>query len=572
MPTLRPRMAQLVEPDLMRLNMMLALSDSALRDGRVAARAKIDDRHFADPPKFIHYARGPRPDTKLDAERTDHTIGPLLTMARASRPPVVRATIQGPSEPASRMPTKKAGSRAQVLSVEALERLGARRLAELLMGQADGDPAVARSLRLALAEMEGKGRLGAEVEKRLRTIGRSRGFIEWDKVRLLARELDGLRETIAGPLAASDPHAAVAQMRHFLDLASGVFERSDDSSGMLGGVFREAGADLGRIWALLPGHDPIALAGELLALQDSDGYGVMDELLGAASPALGPKGRGELRRLLQARLAALPPPKGDAFGDERGRFALSLRLRDLADLEGDVDAFIAAGEAAGRMETLAGDIAERLIAKDRAGEALAWLDRATDRHDGEAMRHVDLRIAALDALGRKADAQELRLRAFHRWLSAAHLRPFLRGLADFDDVEAEDQAIAYALSHPERHRALAFLIGWSNLGAAKQLVRAHHDAFDGRDYRTLRPAAEALAGKFPAAATLLHRALAEDVLRRAASRQYQYAARDVRACADLAPLLSEEAGLESHDAFMARLRREHARKTGFWSQVAPTAR
>jgi hypothetical protein len=255
---------------------------------------------------------------------------------------------------------------------------------------------------------------------------------------------------------------------------------------------------------------------------------------------------------------------------------VSRQLRELADLEGDVDAFIAAAEAGGRIETLAGDIAERLIAHGRGEEALSWLDRATDRHDSEhdsdAVRHVDLRLAALDALGRKAAAQELRLQAFRRWLSAAYLRPYLRGLADFDDVEAEDQAMAHALSHPDRHQALAFLIDWPNLEAANRLVRAHHDAFDGRDYGTLRPAAEALAAKYPAAATLLHRALTEDVLRRAASRQYQYAARDVRACADLAPLLPDEAGLESHDVFMARLRREHPRKVGFWSLLAPLAR
>jgi hypothetical protein len=486
-----------------------------------------------------------------------------------SAPTVERLPL--PAAPA-RAVTKKATSRALVLSVEALEKLGAHRLAELLMEQADSDPAVARSLRLALAETDGTGRLGAEVEKRLRTIRRSRGFVEWDKVPPLARELDGLRETIAGPLAASDPQAAVAQMRLFLDLAEGVFERSDDSSGVLGDVFREAGADLGRLWALLPGRDPIALAGELLTLQDNDGYGVTDELLAVADPALGPEGRAELRRLLQARLTALPPSKRESFGEGRGRFALSLRLRELADLEGDVDAFIAAGEAGGRIEALAGDIAERLIAKGRAEEALAWLDRATDRHDGEAVRHADLRITALDALGGKAEAQELRLQAFHRWLSAEDLRPYLRGLTGFDDVEAEDRAMAHALSHPDRHRALGFLISWPNLEAANRLVRAHHAALDGRDYSTLRPAAEALAGKYPAAATLLHRSLAEDVLRRAASRQYQYAARDVRACADLAALLPEEAGLENHDAFMARLRREHPRKVAFWSLAVDIVR
>lgn len=491
-------------------------------------------------------------------------------MARVSRPRLTSRPATDAPDPPARSPAKKVPPRSRTLSIDTLEPLGARRLAELLMDKAGSDPALARSLRLALAGTDGTGRLGAEVEKRLRTLRRSRGFIEWDKVRPLARELEELREIIAGPLAAADPHTAVARMRLLLDLAEGVLERSDDGSGLLGDVFRQAGAELGRLWARVQ-RDPVALAGELLALWDADGYGVTDRLLEAASPALGPEGRTELRRLLQGRLAALPPARGGTeFDAWRGRFELS-RLRELADLEQDVDAFIAAGEAGGRVETLAGDIAERLIAHHRAEEALAWLDRAVGRHDGEAVRHVDLRIAALDVLGRKAEAQELRWEAFCRWLGAAHLRPYLRGLADFDDVEAEDQAIAYALAHPDRHLALVFLVGWPNLDAANRLVRAHHHQLDGRDYGQLRPAAEALAGKYPAAATLLHRTLAEDVLRRAASRQYQYAARDVRACAGLAPLLPDEIGLESHDAFMARLRREHPRKVGFWSLLEPTA-
>ena len=335
-------------------------------------------------------------------------------------------------------------------------------------------------------------------------------------------------------------------------------------------AFRQAGAELGRLWALLPARDPAALAGEVLALLDADGYGVTDQLLAAASPALGPDGRADLGRRLQEQLAALPPPRSrDDFGGWHGRGVLSFRLCELADLEGDVDAFIAAAEAGGRIENRAGDIAVRLIAYGRAAEALAWLDRAPGRHEGEELVLADLRIAALDALGRKVDAQALRWTLFERWLSAAHLRAYLRGLPDFDDVEAEDRAVAHALAHSDRNLALSFLAGWPNLEAANRLVRDHFAELEGRDYGRLRPAAEALAERYPAAATLLHRALAKDVLQRASSRQYQYAARDVRSCEGLAPFLPNEAGLETHDAFMARLRREHPRKSGFWSLLDP---
>jgi len=111
-----------------------------------------------------------------------------------------------------------------------------------------------------------------------------------------------------------------------------------------------------------------------------------------------------------------------------------------------------------------------------------------------------------------------------------------------------------------------------NLKAADHLVRDHRDELDGGQYFRLRPAAETLAEKYPAAATLLHRTLAEDVLRRASSRQYQYAVRDVKVCADLAAYLPDEADLETHEAFMMRLRREHPRKIGFWLLLDPSAR
>ena len=296
-----------------------------------------------------------------------------------SRPTPAMAEV-APAKPV-RAPARRA-ARSRALIVDTLEQLGTRRLAELLMAQAQGDPALARSLRLVLAATDDGAHLAAEVEKRLRTIQRSQGFITWDKVRPLVRELDGLRETIAGPLAQADPHAAATQMRLLLELAEGVFERSDDGSGSLGEVFRAAGADLGRLWAMLPGCDPVELAAELLALLDADGYGTTDRLLAASGPALAPDGQAELRRLLQTRLAGLPRGRGwDDFGEPRGRFLVSLRLRELSDLEDDVDAYIAAVEAGGRSENFAGDIAERLIAHRRSAEALAWLDRAAVRHD-----------------------------------------------------------------------------------------------------------------------------------------------------------------------------------------------
>ena len=151
-------------------------------------------------------------------------------------------------------------------------------------------------------------------------------------------------------------------------------------------------------------------------------------------------------------------------------------------------------------------------------------------------------------------------------MSPATAAPFqdTRSLPDFDDVEAEGVAIALALAHPDCTLALCFLAGGPDLHASSSLVQAYHGELDVWDYARLRPVADILAGKHPVAATLLHRELAEDVLQQASSRQYVYAARDVAACVALAPFLAEEPGLESHAAFVGRLRREHPPEAAFW--------
>lgn len=478
-------------------------------------------------------------------------------------------TRRKPNTAAPSAPSTKAPSRTSPkLSAAALEQLGVARLAACLIAQAEADPVLARSLRLELAGANGATRLAAEIDKRLRTIQRSRGFVEWAKVRPLAREIDSLREAVAGPLAAASPRLAAQQMRRLLDLAGSIFERSDDGSGTLGEAFREVGAALGHVWSLLPDRKPTDLAREVLAIFDADGYGAADRLLEAASPALGPEGRAEMRRLLLARLAASPPMRSASGFDTNSDRREALRhLRDLADLDGDVDVFIVAVEALDHPQFLAGDVAERLLKHQRPNEALAWLDRAPDRLADQALRLADLRITALDTLGRQDDAQTLRWETFCRWLSAPHLKAHLRGLTGFDDVEAEQRAMEHALGHADRNLALAFLVAWPDLATANRLVREQASAMDARDYHRLRPAAETLAERYPAAAALLHRALAEDVLRRAASKYYQYAARDVLSCARLADRMPDEGNFESHATFMARLRREHPRKSGFWALV-----
>lgn len=111
------------------------------------------------------------------------------------------------------MTAKKGRGTSRKLTVENLVALGAERLAELLFAQAEQDKIFARTLKMALAASDDLAALADEIEKRLKTIGQSRSFIDWNRTGPLARELDQLQQSIAGSLGRMAPGLADRAMR-----------------------------------------------------------------------------------------------------------------------------------------------------------------------------------------------------------------------------------------------------------------------------------------------------------------------------------------------------------------------
>ena len=94
------------------------------------------------------------------------------------------------------------------------------------------------------------------------------------------------------------------------------------------------------------------------------------------------------------------------------------------------------------------------------------------------------------------------------------------------------------------------------------------DGLDGDHYEILTPAADALASKYPLAATLVLRAMIDFTLGSNRSSRYRHAARHLLDCSSLESAITEFGRFEPHDVYEARLRREHRRKSSFWSLIA----
>jgi hypothetical protein len=89
----------------------------------------------------------------------------------------------------------------------------------------------------------------------------------------------------------------------------------------------------------------------------------------------------------------------------------------------------------------------------------------------------------------------------------------------------------------------------------------------GRHYEALVAAAETLEPDHPMAATILYRALLDDILNRARSPAYGHAARYLEKLDALAAHGDAASSIDPHHAYRAALSQKHGRKSAFWSLV-----
>lgn len=472
----------------------------------------------------------------------------------------------------------------KTLNAKNLAALGAGSLAELLLELANGDAAAKRRLRLELAGQSGGDDVAAEVRKRIATIAKSNSFVDWHKVRALAKDLEAQRAAIMKHVAPTKPADALDLLWRLLEIAPSIYERCDDSNGTIGDIMDEALENLGEV--AVPAKLPAdKLVERVFASVCANDYAQFDGLIEEMVEALGKEGLGLLMAKFE-HLAATPPtrPKGqerrvvaissrgpiyeDDYASDRHTRLVRSALTEIADALGDVDGYAARfTDAEQANPAIAADIAERLLAAGRAAEALAAL--ATGNPDaGGGRRWPDwerIRIDVLEDLSRSTDAQADRWALFERDLNADYLRAYLKRLPDFDDEEAETRAIVHAGAYADFHHALAFLIEWPAHDAAAALILERHSELDGDHYWLLTPAADALDQGHPLAATLMLRAMTVFALDKARSKRYGHAARHLKTCEYLAKRIDDWGGHPDHEAWVADLRLRHGRKAAFWN-------
>ena len=221
------------------------------------------------------------------------------------------------------------------LNAKNLETLGAERLAELLIEISMGSAVAKRRLRLELAGAQSPKEAGREVAKRLASLARARSFVNWKNRKPLVTDLESQLRAIKEQIAPADPAEALALAWRFMQVATPVFERCDDSSGTVIGVFHAACAMLGEI-SLAAAPPPDKLADAVIDALRDNGFGQYDGLIAILAPALGAEGLAHLKQHIDA-LAASPvpvPPKGawEAVGYGSGGAVYAHQIEERARL------------------------------------------------------------------------------------------------------------------------------------------------------------------------------------------------------------------------------------------------
>ena len=309
---------------------------------------------------------------------------------------------------------------------------------------------------------------------------------------------------------------------------------------------------------------PGVLAGQIRDCLLLGGSGTYQGLIILMAPMLGKEG---LARLSELFAASLDDKAATGTRDDH-KSLCQAALRDIADAQSDVDAFVATFAPSLRQTCdVSSQIGQRLLKASRAGEGLVYLDAsAADAVKGHALWE-SVRADTLEALGQKQEAQAFRLACFERILNADLLDAYIKRLPDFDDEEALDKALLYAQDFPDLAKALSFLIAWPALSHASARIINDARKLDGNDYEWLTEIAQTLDDKHPLAATLARRAMIHFALTKAKTKRYKYVARHIRECAASAAHIRDWHGHDDHRNWLAPLIDAHPRKFGVWDLV-----
>jgi hypothetical protein len=126
----------------------------------------------------------------------------------------------------------------------------------------------------------------------------------------------------------------------------------------------------------------------------------------------------------------------------------------------------------------------------RIDEAMKIVTRSREAEKGGSFRVFcydldEVYEECLEKLGRTDDLKQHLWGTFTQTLSEHSLRKYLKLLPNFDDIEAEEQALDIAEKYPCLSTAINFLLSWPAPTHAAKIAESRAAELDGNRYNSM---------------------------------------------------------------------------------------
>ncbi len=408
------------------------------------------------------------------------------------------------------------------------------------------------------------------IKKRIQSLKRGSRHIDYRESFAFSLLIEAIVADIT-PLVEVAPKIACEVLNKFVETHSKVFERCDDSSGVVGECYREASAlwlKSAALWRAQDDKCQLDWPSEVVTRHYGNEYGIWD---GVISNSLGLLTHDELKQLAW-RFEGEAKRAMQENTQNRFSFAASRSLLGLASVAQALGDIVMYERSTLIMSPKPNDLQKHSLAKfclqQNDGErALTWLNRPFEvSFRGEGIRLLD---EAYVLLGRTPELIELRTEVYERTPNLLNMESLLSILPEKQQDGVRSAALDNAYQSDDFYTSISTLIDLNAMALAAQKVVEQSDKVGATFYGVLVVWAKQFEqSECALAATVCYRYLLDDILQSARSKAYQHGARYYQALARLEEQIQGYEGLIDHGAYQAIIDEKHKRKSSFWTWVS----
>lgn len=428
-------------------------------------------------------------------------------------------------------------------SVEALSQLAPDILAQLVSEAVDRDRPLKLATEAALARAKSPDTWAGLLTKRLTSLTGSKARISWKRIKTFAGEVEAWLDQVA-ELKAQAPALAADLLWTLLAQREQLHSRYDFQSDVLDPVMDRALGDL----AMMPAEQSARLDLFKQALGCA-----RDPLSQRLVPGLADKfSTAELEQLAATNAARKPQVRqiwvklGNPLELERSYTSKELNEPEVQALLSE--AWLEAG--------------------DRSRAEAVLIDTPANRIN-RAWRRAQL--ALLQEGGDEEALREGLLALFKQSLTPEDLKTYIARFPDFDDEEAQEEALDWAEKKGSLLKACRLFVALGDRPRAARAIVNRSDEVKGAYRRDYLEIADVLQDKHPLAAALIFRKFVEIAVSLSNAYDYKEAALYFLGLADMDRYIDDYEGHATHTVFADYMRSEYRLSHSFWDWVIDPA-